>query len=124
MLKAEEKGNIQVSQYWAHMSDFGTKINYNLIKYRKQMIVDESQLIIISNINSIVCCFNTQIHTGIAEVLDLKGLKKGMNKTGHTKDLLTQEGNDKTHIERATRMMNNWQSFIFLTKLYTKKEDT
>jgi hypothetical protein len=56
------------------------------------------------------------IIAGIAKVLDPKGLKKGMNKIGHTKGL-TQEGNDKTHIERASRLVTNWQNFIFLSKL-------
>jgi hypothetical protein len=37
---------------------------------------------------------------------------------------LTQEGNDKTHIERARELMTNWQNFIFLSKLYTKEEET
>jgi hypothetical protein len=59
----------------------------------------------------------------ITEVLDPKGLNAGMNKTRHTKGL-TQEGNDKTHIERARRLMNNWQNFNFLSKLYTKEEET
>jgi hypothetical protein len=59
----------------------------------------------------------------ITEVLDPKGLKKGMNKTGHMKGL-TQEGNDKIHIESANRLMTNWQNFIFLSKLYTKEEET
>jgi hypothetical protein len=63
------------------------------------------------------------VYAGIAEVLDPKVLKKGMNKTGHTKGL-TKEGNDKTHIERASRLMTNWQNFIFLSKLYTKEEKT
>jgi hypothetical protein len=40
------------------------------------------------------------------------------------KDSLTQEGNDKTHIERARRLMTNWQNFIFLSQLYTKEEET
>jgi hypothetical protein len=59
----------------------------------------------------------------IAEVLDPKGLRVGMNKTGHAKGL-TQEGNDKTHIKRASRLMTNWQNFIFLSQLYTKEEET
>jgi hypothetical protein len=44
--------------------------------------------------------------------------------TGHRKDSLTQKGKDKTHIERASRLMTNWQNFIFLSKLYTKEEET
>jgi hypothetical protein len=59
----------------------------------------------------------------ITEVLDPKGLRAGMNKTGHTKRL-TQEGNDKTCIERARRLMTTWQSFIFLSQLYTRDEET
>jgi hypothetical protein len=49
-----------------------------------------------------------------------------MNKTGHTiqKDSLIQEWNDKTHIKRASRLMANWQNFMFLSKLYTKEEET
>jgi hypothetical protein len=46
-----------------------------------------------------------------------------MNKTGHMKGL-TQEENDKTLIKRASRLMTNWQNFIFLSQLYTKKEET
>jgi hypothetical protein len=40
------------------------------------------------------------------------------------KDSLTQEENDKTHIERARRLMTNWQNFLFLSQLYTKEEET
>jgi hypothetical protein len=60
---------------------------------------------------------------GITEVLDPEGLKNGMNKTGHMKGL-TQEGNNKTHIKRASRLMTNWQNFIFLSTLCTKEEET
>jgi hypothetical protein len=45
-----------------------------------------------------------------------------MNKAGDTKGL-TQEENDK-NIERANRLMTNWQNLIFLSKLYTKEEET
>jgi hypothetical protein len=58
---------------------------------------------------------------GIAEVLDLKGFREGINRQDTQKDSLTQESNDKTHIER---LMTNWQNFIFLSKLYTKEEET
>jgi hypothetical protein len=51
-----------------------------------------------------LCPFLTPSVAAITEVLDLKGLKKGMNKAGHTKGL-TQEGNDKTHIKRARRLI-------------------
>jgi hypothetical protein len=27
------------------------------------------------------------------------------------------------HIDRAGRLMTNWQNFIFLSKLYTKEEE-
>jgi hypothetical protein len=47
---------------------------------------------------------------GIAEVLNLKGLRAGMNRQ------------DKTHIKRASRLMTNWQNLIFLSQLYTKEE--
>jgi hypothetical protein len=59
----------------------------------------------------------------ITEVLDPEGLRVEMNKTGHTKGL-TQEGNDKTRIKRASRMMTSWQNFVFLIQLYTKEEET
>jgi hypothetical protein len=68
--------------------------------------------------------FNHYALPGIAEVLDPKGLRKGMNKTRHTKGLSHSGGNDKTHIERASRLMTNWQNFIYLSKLYTKEEET
>jgi hypothetical protein len=60
----------------------------------------------------------------ITEVLDQKGLREGMNRRDKGKYSFTQEGNDKTHIERARRLMTNWKNFIFLSKLYTKEEET
>jgi hypothetical protein len=51
--------------------------------------------------------------------LTQKGSRKELRK-----DSVTQEGLDKTHIERASRLMTNWQDFIFLSKLYTKEEET
>jgi hypothetical protein len=39
--------------------------------------------------------------TGIAEILDPKGLRKGMNSQDTQKDSLTQEGNDNTHDQKA-----------------------
>jgi hypothetical protein len=63
------------------------------------------------------------IFAGITEVLDLKGLKKRMNKTGLTKEL-TQEGNDKTPIKRANRLMTNWQKFYLSQQaLYKRGRD-
>jgi hypothetical protein len=60
-------------------------------------------------VNPILCILNIislkLVAAGIAEVLDPKGLKKGMNKAGDTKGL-TQEENDK-NIERANRLMTN-----------------
>jgi hypothetical protein len=58
----------------------------------------------------------------IAEVLDPKRLREGMNKTGHMKGLT--HSNDKTHIKRARWLMTNWKNFIFLSQLYTKEEET
>jgi hypothetical protein len=55
------------------------------------------------------------------EVLDLKGLREGMsNQMRHTKGL-TQEGNDKTHNQKTGDQLAN---LIFLSKLYTKEEET
>jgi hypothetical protein len=42
----------------------------------------------------------------------------------HSEIFHFQKGNDKTHIERARKLMTNWQNFIFLSKLYTKEEET
>jgi hypothetical protein len=52
--------------------------------------------------------------------LTQKGSRKEWTRQDIRKDALTQEGNDKTHIERASRLMTNWQNFIFLSKLYTR----
>jgi hypothetical protein len=43
-----------------------------------------------------------------------------MNKEGHVKGL-TQEGRK---YGEGQQLMTNWQSFIFLSKLYTKEEET
>jgi hypothetical protein len=46
-----------------------------------------------------------------------------MNKTGLTKEL-TQEGNDKTPIKRANRLMTNWQKFYLSQQaLYKRGRD-
>jgi hypothetical protein len=44
---------------------------------------------------------NPFLPAGIVEVLDPKGLRKGMNRRDTWKDSLTQEGNDKTHDQKA-----------------------
>jgi hypothetical protein len=64
------------------------------------------------------------ISAGITEVLDPKGLRKGMNRQDTQKDSLIQKMNDKTHLKRARRLMTNCQNFIFLSRFYTKEEET
>jgi hypothetical protein len=44
-----------------------------------------------------------------------------MNRGNTQKDSLTQEVNDKAHDQKAG---DHWQNFIFLSKLYTKEEET
>jgi hypothetical protein len=58
----------------------------------------------------------------IAEVLDLKGLRAGMNRQDTQRVSLTQEGNDKTHIERARRLMTNCKILFFSASFIQKRK--
>jgi hypothetical protein len=69
-------------------------------------------------------------------VLDSRSKLVGFHMSGMTTGTLpglqrssTQKGSgkewaDKTHIERARSLMTNCKFFIFLSKLYTKEEET
>jgi hypothetical protein len=57
----------------------------------------------------------SEVTTGIAEVLDPKGLRKGMNRQE-----LTHSRRESRHMTR--RLVNNWQILIFLSKLLYKQK--
>jgi hypothetical protein len=62
----------------------------------------------------------SNILASITEVLDPKGLREGMNRRDTRKD----SGRKGMTRHMTRRLVTNWQIFIFLSKLYTKEEET
>jgi hypothetical protein len=61
---------------------------------------------------------------GLQRSLTWKGSGQEWTRQDTQRVSLTQEGNDKTHIERARRLMTNWQKFYFSQQaLYKRARD-
>jgi hypothetical protein len=69
-------------------------------------------------------CYDSHILPGSQRSLTQKGSGQEWTRQDTQRVSLTQEGNDKTHIERARRLMTNWQKFYFSQQaLYKRARD-